>query len=550
MLKKSLTSLPRTVLLITLVLALFATIFIGYKSAKFDMIYSDAIVDNNFLQLPFSRNDISIQAIHTHLIKWPIALFENMVGFNQTTHILTSIFLLIIMNGLLFYVFYRFSGRNLLVTSACIALLTSIELAQGLNAGEGTLSMITQRNIELPIMIGLVTYLLYRSRRTFKLSIALISSLLLLIVFISDYLLLYTTVIGAVVYVVYRVYKVKNLSELRDNAVFYVPILFAALFTFLTVKALDALNIVDFFTMKNPENPLRFVSSSTDLFDITSGYVGSIFAVFGANFFNAKIEDIGIYFINLLVVAVGIPLLFKFLWSEWKKPSESTYNKSIVAMSCMYLLAMLIFTIIIPRELAGRYFAFFPLLVLLVFSRKYGNFHFKSTRNEKILIVSILFVSTAFILFQIVNTNQLLYQPRYDKQSKRIGDSGKIINELKRNNINALINIHGDNQAFWHSHVIKQQYDQSTKSQLAISSVFCGGMVVDKNFSKKSWSIPNGNKVAIRIKNCNPPEIKNLFGEPNSIVILGEDDVLYIYKSDIRTKLNLIQYETNTFIVK
>lgn len=498
------------------------------------MIFSDAISDNNLLQMPFIAHDIEIQAIHPHLLKWPVVLLENTLGFNLSTHTIISVGLLLLMNIWLGYLLFKFSHKNIPVTALSLILLASVELLTGISANEGTLSMITIRNIELPMTIWLLTTL-FKQTKILNIRTAFIA-ILLSIIFVSDQLILYTTIVGTVLYLLWSVVtrKTFHYSELTDKPL-YLTVMIAAVLAKIITKLFAASGIAHFY--ERSSDGLLYAKSFNDLFENSLAYIGKIFDVFGAGFFGRQIFDGPIYALNIIVLILSIYLTYKFIIKTKKIKNQDIEQKTIVFLLASYFFAMLIFTVLIPRELGGRYFAFLPVIGLLLFAYSFRSFRLKNTPKSTIYTIVLLLGFVILFLYMASGANRIYYNQKYDAISKKLGDTSTLIRSLTDNSITVYID-----QDYWRNHIIKQQYDQKTNSSLAIPSVYCGGVVVDKQFSRKSWSQANGNRVAVRVKECDGPSVERAFGAPQKIIKLGEGDHLYLYDHDIRQVLDLREY--------
>lgn len=549
-------SLNNPLFILSIIIILVTTVFIGFKNGKTDMIYSDAIVDHNLLQTPLLANDVNIQAIHTHLIKWPIIMFENFVGLTAANHVIFSIILLAVMNAWLGYLFYIFSKRNFSITALCLIALASIEIMMGISAGAGTMTMITIRNIELPAVITLI-YLLMKQQH-FLSTMNLIYVALLALLFASDFLILYTAVLGLIIYLLLTQFRLKHgkwtfLRQIKDKS-FYLSILSAAILTKLILALLSAIGLGNFYEMQGSNDSLSLIGSFREMFLYTLDYAGEIMAVFGAGFFGHKIFDSWMFIINVVVFIVSIYLIVKALKSYAQADQNDTQLKTIIAITAMYFVAMLLFTVLIPRELAGRYFAFAPIIGLLLIAYYGRNFNIetflKKMSHYPVTIIFIYIFTLLLFCALIIASNKTLYQKKYSDYSKNVGDTSHIVNVLEKEQVSALISVDLYERSFWNNHVLKQQYDQKTGKKLAIVSVFCGGTVVDRQFSKRSWSQPNGSRVALRVTSCDPQTVEKLFGTPNAIHNIKKDDNIYIYNDDIRDVLDMRQYDLNRFLKK
>lgn len=531
-------------------IALPVNAFIAYKNAKIDMLFADAISDNNFLQAPFIAHDINIQAIHTHFIKWPIVLLENAIGFNFYTHAIISFLLLLTMNAALVYVFYIFAKRNKFITAICLLLLTSVELMTGISANEGTLTMLTIRNIEIPITI-LATLILLREKVITPVKFTL-ATLTLAIIFVSDQLLLFTSVIGALFYAILATIRLRgSLSVLIRDKIFYIGIFVAAITSKIISIFISVSGIANFYEMHNTNDKLTFVDSFKSLFNVTLDNVGKIFDVFGAGFFAQQLEHGPLYFINIALLLITVYLTIKLL----RKPTGSAaheddeYNRVLLALFCMYFLAMLIFTVLIPRELAGRYFAFLPIIGILMVAKQYQNITVQlHTPKMKYMFILGSLVTLLFFFIMSVNANNIYYKPKYGAISSSLGDTSSIINILKKENARAYITMDINERGYWTGQVIKQQYDEKTHSKLAIGSVFCGNYIIDRQFTRRSWVTASNQIIAVRLIGCDLGKIKQYLGNPTASYTVGKDDMLLIYKNDIRNKFKTEQFDTNSFV--
>lgn len=533
-------------LIIALALLIITSTFIAYKSAKYDLIYSDAISDNNLLSGAFVPHDINIQSIHTHILKWPVAALENAIGFNVKTHIVVSIILLLVMNLSLAYIIYRFSRRNKLVTAMCLVFLASVELLGGISAREGTLTMLTIRNIEIPIIILIL--MSYFKQRKFLSIKNILLILILSVIFIADLLLFYTTIIGAVLFFI--LISVRNRKiDLKDspNSGFYKSIASAGVIAFILSWALQHFGLAYFFNMKNTNDSLTFHESFKSMFDAILAYGTKIFDVFGAGLFGENVYDGWVFGLNLMLLCATVYLFVAFLKEQFKiKRQQDIYEKVILSLICMYFFAMLLFTIIIPREIAGRYFCFMPIIGLLLIAYRLRDYHPKYTRRLKFILVTLCLSVIVFFGMAIFKVNEIYYNKVYSHRSERLGDTSRIVDILTDENTPVYISIFADDNAFWWSHIIKQTYDEKTDGSLAIVSVFNNTNVVDRQFSRESWAMPDGSKVAVRLKGVNESMVASRFGNPDKIYFV-DGDYLYIYNHDIRDLLDLRQYHTNTF---
>lgn len=526
---------------------LFAvTVFIAYKDAKIDMLFADAISDNNLLQAPFISHDINIQAIHTHLLKWPVAIIENLVGFTVPTHFVASLFILVLMNAGLGYIFYRFSNKNTLVTALCLLLLASVELLTGISANEGTLSMITIRNIEIPLTILLISFSL-KQRRILTVP-NILSVFLLAIIFVTDQLILFTSLAGIVFYYLFvLVRSARKKVKPQEDLVFYINFIAAAVLSRCIIFAFDKLGLASFYEMHNTNDNLSFVTSFSDMFNLSLKYIGKIFDVFGAGIFGQNISDGWLYVINIGVLGATLILSIRFFRSLPKKELNHD-QKVLTALFLMYFFAVLIFTIIIPRELAGRYFAFLPPMGIMLIAYSSRSFKLKKPWTQYRYIIVAFFVILFLFACMAIRANDLYYREKYSLLSHRLGDTSRIVNILDQEKVSALIGMDVYEQTYWSNQIIKQQFDQKTGRKLAIVTVFCGTSIVDRQFTRTSWSKENGSRVAIRVKGCNLDDVKKVFGIPDSTYQLDKDDTLYIYSHDVRGKLDLRQYTENTFV--
>lgn len=520
--------------------------FIAYKNAKIDMLFSDAISDNNLLQAPFVFHDISIQAIHTHLLKWPIAILENTIGFNVYTHTVTSFLLLLAMNVGILYLCYRFSKKNLYATALCTLVLISVELMTGISANEGTLTMITIRNIELPITIALILFLVNR-KWTFSPGV-LLAILLLAVVFVTDQLLLFTSIIGIVLYYLYGVVKNKQLlSNIKDDASIYIGFLSAAVLSKVISVGFDVAGLASFFALRNTNEKLTYVASFTDLFNVTLSYIGEIFEVFGAGVFGKNIFDGWLYAINIIFLLITTHLIIKFLTALRSKRKLDKEEKVIFLSLLMFFFAMLVFTIIIPRETAGRYFAFLPVIGLLLvaiqgrkfrIAQKYRTIPYFTLAAAALLI---------FFFFMVQGASRVYYNQKYAQLQIKFDSNSKTVEILEKEKAGAYIMFDLYEQGYWYNQVIKQQYDEKTGKKLAIGSVFCDKFIVDRQFSRQSWVRPNGQKVAVHVRGCDIDKITDKLGQPSSTHELPKDGKILMYSTDIRGKLDQKQFHSDSF---
>jgi len=536
-----------------LVFAIFIAIpvsaFIAYKNAKIDMIFSDAISDNNLLQAPLQLNDINIQAIHTHVLKWPIALLENTLGFDFRTHAIMSFILLLAMNAGLVAIFYYFSKKNTAVTGIALLLLLSVELMTGINANEGTLTMITIRNIEIPIVIASVIYLM-RQKWRFSWTTGLII-LLLSVTFMSDYLLMYASVIGVGIYYLYGTWHTKSIfSSLATSPMFYVGIIGSALIARLLILLSNNFGIVSFYELSNTNDNLRYVDSFSGLFTVALNNIGKIFDVFGAGFFGQKIIAGPLYFVNIALLIATIYLSFTFFKKVLKHGERSTNERTILALFCMYFFAMLVFTVLIPRELAGRYFAFLPVLGLILLCREFSarrlQIRLGTVRQKAIAITGAAMIIVFFVVTSIA-ADRLYYTPRYASLGASLGDTSSLVNILQKEEVGALVTMDIYERGYWHNNVIKQQFDENSNHNLAIASAFCNSFILDRQFSRQSWVNASGKRVAVQIRGCDLNKIVNKFGEPMATYDFSHDWKILIYKADIRERLDKRQFINNRF---
>ena len=521
--------------------------FIAYKNAKIDMLFADAISDNNFLQLPLIPHDINIQAIHTHFLKWPIALLENAIGFNFHTHAIISFLLLVAMNVALVYLFYIFSRRNKFITAICLLLLTSVELMTGISANEGTLTMITIRNIELPLTIGAVLALI-RQRRLVSFA-SILATLILAVIFVTDQLLLFTSVIGIFFYALFTFmrHEEKLPSLLRDKTLF-AGVVAGAVVSKAIVVLIQAVGIANFYEMRNTNDKLSFVSSFSGLFESTLNNIGEIFDVFGAGFFGQQLEYGPLYFINIGLLLATVYFAIKLFKNKTRQDTD-VLDKTLIALFCMYFFAMLIFTVFIPRELAGRYFAFLPILGILLVAKEYERIQVRllGKRSWGIFAASSLSILLLFFIMTLL-ANNIYYKQKYAMLSSSLGDTSTIVNILQKEKATVYITMDIYERGYWTGQVIKQQYDEKAHDKLSIGSVFCDNFIIDRQFTRKSWVTPSGKKVAVRVHGCDVKKIEQRLGNPSSIYNLAKDDALLIYQQDIRGKFRTDQFDTNSFV--
>lgn len=481
-------------------------------------------------------------------------MLENAFGFTERIHIIFSIVLLFVTNLWLGWLFYKFSAKNTFITGICLLLLASIEIMAGINANSGTLTMITIRNIEIPIIISLF-YAIIRHNHFLSAKNAFYVAALSLL-FASDFLLLFVAVLGLPIFFVINQYSPKQrkllLEKIKDSSVFFSTLTAAAGVKVIHVLA-SLTGLATFYEMEGSNDSLSFIGSFEEMFRYTLQYIGEIIRVFGGSFFGVNIFSGGMYVVNFLFFVFTIYLIAWLLQKQLRNPSSDSETRIIILLLATHLFAMLTFTILIPRELAGRYFAFLPIIGLLILAYKFKDFQFKLTISKNMQALVLLVASALLLTFfavLILGANKTLYQKKYAHYSSEVGDTARIVNILEKENVSALIHVDYYERGFWNNHVIKQQYDQKTNKQLAITSVFCGGSVVDRQFSRRSWSTPNGSRVALRLIVCDPDDMKDIFGQPSKSYPLGDHDTLYIYDHDIRNKLDMRQYDENRFIKK
>jgi hypothetical protein len=512
------------------------------------MLFADAISDNNFLQPPFIAHDINIQAIHTHLLKWPVALLENAVGFNFHTHAVVSFILLLVMNAGLVYLFYLFSNRNKFITAVCLLLLTSVELMTGISANEGTLTMITIRNLELPITIGAILALV-QAKRTFSVKF-FIAIFALAIIFVTDQLLLFTSIIGVILYAVFTIARngaQPSLAFKQDKAL-YLGILLSAVASKIITSIVNITGIANFYSMQNTTDKLAFIGSFKGLFESTLDNIGKIFDVYGAGFFGQQLEYGPAYLVNIGLLLATTFLAVK-LFKRNSKQNEDSLNRTLIALFCMYFFAMLVFTVLIPRELAGRYFAFLPILGIFLIAKKYNKtkISLRSGRSKYIFVGCIIATIVLFAVMAVI-ANRIYYKPKYATLSSSLGDTSAVVNILEKENTTVYLTMDTYERGYWTGQVIKQQYDEKTHKQLAIGSVFCDNFIIDRQFTRKSWVVASGQRVAVHVKGCNLDKIKQRLGQPTTSYGISKGNQILIYKEDIRNKLRTDQFDTNRFV--
>lgn len=542
------TTQDRVILAFTGSITLAVSAFIAYKNAKIDMVFSDAISDNNLLQSPL-LNDINIQAIHTHVLKWPIALIENALGFNFQIHAVASLVLLLAMNIGLGAIFYYFSRKNITITSLCILLLLSVELMTGINANEGTLTMITIRNIELPIVVASVVYLM-RQNWKFSWPSAFII-LLLSITFMSDYLLMYSSVVGVGLYYLYGLWRTKKISStLTANPMFYFGIIASALFARVFIYFSNVVGFASFYELSNTNDSLKYVASFGQLFSTALSNVGKIFDVFGAGFFGQKLIAGPFYFVNILLLLITVYLSVAFFKKVMSKRRQSADEQSIIALYFMYFFAMLVFTVLIPRELAGRYFAFLPILGLILICVEFGSKKIQipwRTFRQKCVVFGGAVLITLFFIATALAANRIYYTQKYESISAGLGDTSSLVDILEKEKIGAFITFDIYERGYWYNHVIKQQFDEENNRDLDIVSVFCDSFIIDRQFSRKSWVEADGQKIALQVRECDLTKIKDRLGQPSKAYSFSRDWKILIYNTDIRNKLDKRQFYTNRF---
>ncbi|GEM_PF-5498599 len=529
------------------VLPVFA--FIAYKNAKIDMLFADAISDNNLLQTPFISNDINIQAIHTHLLKWPLAILENTVGFNFHTHAIISFLLLLAMNIGIGYIIYRVSGRNKNLTALLILALASVELLTGISANEGTLTMLTIRNIEIPLMILLFMFLV--RQKTINTYPFVFTCVALGILFVTDQLLLFTSVIGAVLYYLYGLrHSLTWTSNVPADKPYYIGIFASAVIAKVISWTFGAFGIANFYELQNTNDKLVYVASFKQLIDTIILNIGKIFDVFGASFFNQPLVFGPVYIFNLILLLATVHYTVRFLKDAYKSRMKDSSEQVIVILLLTFFFAMLVFTILIPRELAGRYFAFLPVIGLILIA-----YYHKATPSLAFLdklrmsrYVLLLVIVLGLFATATYAANKIYYSPKYNDLSVKLGDTAAIVNILEKENVSTYITMDIYERGYWDNEVIKQQFDEKTHKKLAIESVFCGSFIVDRQFSRKSWVTANGSKVSIRVKGCDIAAIENKIGTPAKIYSVSKDDHLLIYNNDIRNKFDFKQFDTNSFV--
>ncbi len=351
------------VLAFALAITALASAFIGYKNGRIDLRFADAVSDNNFLQAPFIPGDINIQNNHTHLLKWPVMLLENWVGFDVTTHRVTSIVLLLAMNLWLGWLFYVFSKKNAFATAVCLLLLSSIEIMTGLSANEGTLTMLTNRNIEVPMTVAILMFAL--TQRKFLTLASVLVTLLLSIIFVSDRLYAVYDGIGAVFYAVYLAVTSRNYDVRRlDNRPLFLTVVVAAVASEAIMKLFGLFGIALFFARR--DHALVFQGSFRDFFNYALDNVGRIFAVFGADYFGQKIYYGPFFLVNVIALALTVWLGVRFIKKVRGSGLADDRERVVFLLILMYFVAMLIFTVVIPRELGDRYFVFLPIIGLLL----------------------------------------------------------------------------------------------------------------------------------------------------------------------------------------
>jgi len=536
-----------------LVFALFVTIpvsaFIAYKNAKIDMLFSDAISDNNLLQAPLQLNDIHIQAIHTHVLKWPIVLIENALGFDFPTHAVMSFILLLVMNAGLVAIFYYFSKKNSSITALSLLLLLSVELMTGINANEGTLTMITIRNIEIPIVIASVVYLMRQRLRLSWLNVLVI--LLLSITFMSDYLLMYSSVIGVSLYYLYGVWRTKNISSnLTLNPMFYVAIIGSTITARLLIFISNTFGLASFYELSNTNDNLRYVDSFNELFTSVLNNISKIFDVFGAGFFGQKIIAGPFYFINILLLLATIYLSVAFFKKIMKQRKHSADEQAILALFFMYFFAMLVFTILIPRELAGRYFAFVPILGLILLCIKLSSKKFDVSLSIPQKRAIVLIGATLILIFFTAASfaaDRIYYAPKYASLSADLGDTVGRVDILQKEKVGAFITMDIYERGYWYNNVVKQQFDEKNQDNLEIASAFCNSFILDRQFSRNSWVNPDGDRVAVQVRGCDLDKIRNRLGNPVKTYDFSKDWKVLIYDRDIRDQLDKRQFINNRF---
>lgn len=526
-------------LAITTLFVVIVSVYVARKEALLNSSNADVLVYNNLFSTPFTTDDIYLQSEHTFFIKYPLFWLENWLGFSTNVHVAFSIAALLVMNIGVCWLIYLFSQRNKLVSSLLFFALASITLFSSVQGYFWGYSALTIRNIEIPLTLFVIAWLLKQEKFFSFTNFALLT--LLVILNASDKLALSIILGAAVLFLILDIiWQKRDLVKLwKNRGVFYGSLLCSVVGAFALEAILKVLDIL--FLPKTA--PLRTAESLVGVFSNIPVMLEDTLNLFGANIFGKEILALPPYILNFSILLLASYAVYKV-----GKVASLKHEPAITFMLMMVVSSFLVY-LLLHGTAADRYLVFIPFILLIT-----AGYYF---RDKRITVTTpwrrVALAASALLLFVVLGfyskqQRAAMAPENYNKLAPAISQTRDISADLLENDVELLAG------NYWIVHPNKFTFDQNFDNGLIIIPV----VVINEqkvNFlrfiSRDSWMkspLKTGKKTAYVARDVDYTSlalnkdlsVQKTFGTyAKKIDYPQEKTTLYLYDYDIRKNIDL-----------
>lgn len=533
----------KKVIIISAVLLSLITLFTSWCANLLNVTNADHLIYPYLFQ-DFGLHQIVVPMQHSNLLKYPLFILQSILPYNVISisifNITTVVITVLSWYFLTLYVLkWKFSFSLSVIFSS---ILLGSELFNHEILGS------TIRNVEFPITFAFIISLsiLLINGLPKKISTRIFitaSSLLYAITLAGDSFFLYVVSVPIILVVIgYGLFSRKFIT--KQLLIALVLVVFTSLAGIIIRKIIQFTGIVVFFN--DPTFILKTVPIE-HLLPSISVAIQQLLDLFGANIFGRTIDaSTAVPFVNLIIFLLSIFGLTSIVVDVFKRKFKLGRKNTFVLL-CLSVISFMTFIVYILSDLVVKLDASNQLvsagqdryLTFIVFISLTGIGHLlHKIANFRIHILFISCVSLALVIGLPSIINGL--RDQYRTYAKPMNHSLTLIaGELKKNNVSFVLS------GYWYASPTKL-FSKNTIDFAPIGN--CNHPQPNYNINQR-WYIPsiNQNTSSALIVDrtgpdkiywpCSDDRLKSIYGIPEKIINISNGLSIYIYKYDVRTKL-------------
>lgn len=516
------------------------SVYSAIQTSRITVNSSDALVHTHLVGDGIKNAGIRLQPEHTNLLKFPLFYLQAKLGYSYESFVALNVFLTLATTLGWAYLVIRIFGKRF----ALLTLLSMSSVVLGSAVLNLNMNWTTIRNIEFPLALLFVLvaarYLQKNKPDQRSLLLLIGSTLLYGLLLASDAYFQYTISLAIIVYVVvaYTQSRIFTSNMLHVLVAVASASIIGKVILWMAEKAryLEIISSGDFGLKIIPLEKL-FPELLTALQYLLSVVGGNIFGA------TIKLTNITIYvnflilsFALLAIVAVIRNANYEF-YSLRKRIEVTRVEPTVTILAISFALSFLLY--VLSGQVGGgneathRYIVLSAFLIIPLFIW-FISHYYEDHRTFKLFVALLLMVSIGFGS-RIASRTYSLYEGYELPKKQAYMKASSLLNE---EGVDVFISGHwyGSTTRFW------------SEKELTFATVDgCNGRFIALNRDNWYKLDPKVNKSALLIERkgydhpfwaqCSDTQLAEIYGQPEKIIPVNEDDFIWIYDYDVRGKI-------------